>query len=244
MALPLSLILRIIAKGLKTFESFFESPVLRMTCQLRKKIAATILVLLACYASVEGFRFLAGPKGKLVMDRRVSSRAKGSPKAPVWIVEYIDFQCGTCGRASKVLGEYLEKYPSQIYLQVRFRPLVLSHEFALKSAIYAECAASQGRFWAFYEILFARQKEWASSGSPDGYFHAYAEEIGMDPKRLDACIGDEAVRKRVVAEKDEAMDLGVKSTPTFFINGNMIVGIEALKGELEAAFPEKEGSAS
>jgi len=178
------------------------------------------------------------------MDRRMSSRAKGDLSAPLWIVEYIDFQCVTCGLASEVVREYLEKYPSKIYLQIRFRPLILTHEFALKSAIYAECAASQGKFWPFYEILFKRQKDWVSSSSPDDLFHSYAKEIGVNVKKLDACLRDEAVKKRVIAEKDEAMDLGVKGTPTFFMNGKMVVGLEALKGELEAAFPEKKEGGS
>lgn len=205
----------------------------------RKKIAATLLILIACYASVKGLRYLTGPKGKILMDRRVSSRAKGNPGAPLWIVEYIDFQCETCGRASSILRETLEKHPSQIYLQARFRPLVLSREFALKSAIYAECAASQGKFWPFYDILFERQKDWVSSSSPDDLFHSYAKELGLNVKKLDICVQDEAVKKRVIAEKDEAMDLGVKSTPTFFMNGKMVVGLEALKEELNVAFPEK-----
>lgn len=209
-----------------------------------KKIAATVLILLACYASVEGLRFLAGPKGKWVMDRRISSRSKGNPGAPVWIVEYVDFQCGSCRLASGVLQETFKKYPSQIYLQVRFRPLVLAHLFALKSAIYAECAASQGKFWPFYEILFERQKDWGSSSSPDDLFHSYGKEIGMDLKKLDACIRNEDVKKKVIAEKDEAMDLGVKSTPTFFVNGKMVVGLEALQEELAADFPKKKEGTS
>ena len=172
----------------------------------------------------------------------MSSRSRGNPAARFWIVEYIDFQCSTCGRASGVLDGYFKKYPSQIYLQVRFRPLILTHEFALKSAIYAECAASQRKFWSFYEILFERQKDWAASSSPDDLFHSYAKEIGMNLGKLDHCIHDEAVKKKVIAEKDEAMDLGVKSTPTFFINGKMVVGIDALKEELAAAFPEKKES--
>lgn len=207
----------------------------------RKKIPATILILLACYASVEGLRLVTGPKGKVLLDRRISSRARGNPGAPLWIVEYVDFQCGICGRASGVLREYLEKHPSKIYLQVRFRPLVLTHEFALKSAVYAECAASQGKFWPFYEILFARQAAWASSSSPDDLFHSYVKEIGLNVERLDMCVQDEAVKKRIIAEKDEAMDLGVTSTPTFFINGRMVIGLDALKEDLAALFPEKKG---
>ncbi len=204
-----------------------------------QKIIATFIVLALCGGAVQAGRYFTGPKGKFIVDKRVSARSKGSPKASLWIVEYIDFQCGACSRVSGILREYLEKYPSQIYLQVRFRPLVLTHPFALKSAVYAECPASQGKFWPFYEILFTRQNDWASSDFPDDLFHSYAKEIGMNVKKLDICIQDEAVKKKVIAENDEAIDLGVKSTPTFFMNGKMVVGLDALKEELEAVFPEK-----
>lgn len=208
---------------------------------LRKKIFATVLVLVACYASVEGLRFLTGPKGKFYFDRRISSRAKGNPGAPVWIVEYVDFQCRTCRLASSVLREYMDRHPSQIYLQVRFRPLVMTHFYALKSALYAECAAAQGKFWPFYQLLFDRQDDWKDSFETDELFISYAKEAGLDVKALELCVADPRTKERVVVEKDEAMDLGIKSTPTFFINGRMVIGLDALREDLAMLFSGKEG---
>ena len=214
------------------------------TSKLRKKILATVFVLVFCAAFVQGLRLLTGPKGKFLLDRRVASRAKGNPGAPVWIVEYVDFQCGTCRLASVVLHEYLERTPSQIYLQVRFRPLVITHLYALKSAIYAECAASQGKFWPFYDLLFQHQDQWKDSLDADGLFVSYAREAGLDTKKLELCVSNPEAKKKVIAENDEAMDLGIRSTPTFFINGKLVVGLEALKEELSVHFPAKKETAA
>lgn len=198
----------------------------------QKKTLATFFALVFCVAAVQAGRYFTSPKGKLVFDKRATARAKGNPNAPIWIVEYVDFQCRTCRLGSAVLKDFVARHPGKVYLQVKFRPLVITHPYALKSAIYAECAANQGKFWPFYEALFDHQDEWKDSFETDDLFTAYARAAGINPKQLTACVADPETKKRVVAEKDEAMDLGVRSTPTFFINGNMVVGLEALKEEL------------
>ena len=206
---------------------------------IRKKILATIFVLVFCYAAVQEARLVAGPKGKFFFDQRVSSRAKGNPGAPHWIVEYLDFQCRPCRQAGPVLRSYLTKYPSQIYLQARFLPLILTNPYALKSALYAECAAAQGKFWPLHDLLFDRQESWESADDPDKLFVGYAKEAGLDLEKLKACIQDPSVKNKVVAEKDEAINLGVQTTPTFFVNAKKVVGVQALKEELEAYFSKK-----
>ncbi len=206
---------------------------------LTKKILVTVFVVMACYAAVQGVRLVTGPKGKFFFDKRVSSRAKGNPGAPLWIVEYLDFQCPPCRQAGPVLRSYLNKYPSQIYLQARFRPLLVSHVYALKSALYAECAADQGKFWVYHDLLFDRQEDWKSASDPDSLFFGYAKEAGMDLRKLDKCVHDPAVKERVIAEKDEAVGLGIQTTPTFFVNSKKVVGVQALKEELETFFSKK-----
>jgi protein-disulfide isomerase len=202
----------------------------------RRKIAAALLAGLLLWTAVQIGRILHG-RGAPRVEPRLAARSKGDPKARVWVVEYIDFQCSTCAEASKTLEKVLERHPKDLYIQVRLHPLVIAHPFALKSAIYAECAAEQGRFWPFHDLLFETQSEWAQAPMPDDLFHDYARRTGVDPGRLAACVDDPATKARVMAEKDAAIELGVRATPTFFVNGKKVVGPDSLEEELKAHFP-------
>lgn len=203
---------------------------------LRRKILATILVLAVCYGSVWFVRRFATHLKPPRSEERNSQRAKGDPRAKLWIVEYMDFECLECGLAGPVIDAYLAKYPSRIYFQTRFYPLVLNHRYALKSAIYAECAARQGRFWPFHDLLFAEQERWSQSGDPDVELRRLALKSGLDLRTLDACVQVPPAKQAVLKEKEEALALGIRATPTFFLNGKAVVGLEALKRELDDYF--------
>jgi len=208
----------------------------------KAKFKAVIFVLLLSISSVYAARALITSQNAVPrLDKRNEARVKGTPNAPLWIVEYSDFQCDNCRQAYFVMKEYLEKYPSQIFLQVRFYPITRQHLYALKAAIYAECAAGQKKFWEFHDILFEKQDEWAVSQDPDSLFLGYALKVGIDPKVLEACVNDPKIKGKVEEEKIAGRDIGVDATPTFFIGGKMITGAKALREELEAYFsPEKE----
>ncbi len=212
------------------------------TSVLKKKFLITGLIVVACLTAIGLARQMTGPRGELFPDRRIVARAKGNPKADLWIVEFVDFQCGTCRTASLVMKEYLSKYPTQFYLQVRFHPLEKTHPHAMQSAIFADCASRQNKFWPYETVLFERQEEWIQSPDPTDQFHAYGQTVGLDRAKLDACVEDPATRERIAKEKGENEALGVRATPTFFINGKMVVGTKALKEVLDPYFSGQQSS--
>ena len=189
-----------------------------------------------CIGSIHGARIFFGPHGEVTLDKRILNRSKGNPAASVWIVEYMDYQCPSCRMASKVLDAYFKEYPSNLYLQVRFHPLK-QHPHGLESALYAECAMSQNKFWEFHSLLFENQVEWRESSNATEKFHDYAKKTGLDLKKFDTCAADPLTKDRVLQENIESIALGVNSTPTFFINGKMIVGPKPLMAELKAISP-------
>ena len=160
------------------------------------------------------------------------NRSKGNPKAAVHIIEYIDFQCPSCVKGALMLKGYLQKYPSQIYLEVRYYPITKIHQYALKSALYAECAARQNKFWPFQDLLAQGQSQWSRLLNVDSTFRAMAKEANLDMAKLESCISDEKVKEVIFKEKTEAKAFGVDSTPTYFVNGKMVVGIIELQKEL------------
>ncbi len=202
------------------------------------KTLTTFFIVLFCVVAVYGVKSLTPSSKTASLDKRQLLRSKGDPGGGLWIVEYADFQCKSCQVASTILESYLNRYPSRIYLQTRFHPMK-SHPHAVKSAIYAECAAKQGKFWEFHDLLFQRQHEWTKLPYIDEAFSGYAESAGLNLKKLNACVNNPQTEKTVLKEKEEGAALGVLSTPTFFINGKMAVGPKGLVDELEAYFREE-----
>jgi len=203
-----------------------------------KVIAGVILVVISVALVAVG-RYHFGPKGRLTFDPRTSSRSQGNPHAPIWVVEYLDYQCKSCALSVPIIHEFMSKHPGKVYLQLRFHPLPRAHRHAIRAAIYGECAAKQKKFWPMHNLLFEKQDEWGPSESPDAFFNRYAVQAGLDDQRLSACVDDPATKTAVMAERDEGQAIGVKSTPTFFVNGKMSVGVIGLKELLEAQSGQK-----
>jgi protein-disulfide isomerase len=208
-----------------------------MKTAVLRKMAASFLLTAFCAAAVWGFRAWSAAQPPKV-DPRLAARSKGDPRSKVWIIEYVDFQCETCAAASKGLSEFLKKHPDAFYLQTRYHPLVKKHQYALKSAIYADCAAEEGRFWPFQDLLFEKQPEWSMSPDADSKFAEYALAAGLDAQKMSACVSGPAAKDRVMKEKDESTELGVQATPTFFVNGKKLVGVDEIAKELKELFPE------
>lgn len=168
-----------------------------------------------------------------------AARAKGNPQARVKIVEYIDFQCPACAAGIKVIKDLFEKYPNDFYVQVRYFPLTNMHHHAMISALYSECAARQGKFWALNDLMIPQQSQWAQLINPEPVFQAMASQAGMDLSRLNSCLASDDARKVINNEKSLGQSMGITSTPTYFINNKMVVGTKSLHDELKAYFPEE-----
>ena len=186
----------------------------------KNKVVLTLFILLLCVGMIHGARFFFGPHGRVTLDKRILNRSKGNPAASVWIVEYMDYQCPSCRLATKMLDAYFKQYPSKLYLQIRFHPLK-QHPHGLESALYAECAMRQKKFWEFHHLLFENQSEWRETSDATQKFHDYAKEAGLDLTKLDACLVNPLTKDTVLQENIDSVALGIHSTPTFFINGKI-----------------------
>jgi protein-disulfide isomerase len=166
-----------------------------------------------------------------------SFRTKGKPGAKIQVVEYTDFQCPACAKASVMIDEVFKKYPDKAYLELKYFPLP-RHNFARKASIYADCAGAQGKFWPFHDVIFKSQSSWDKMSSVDEYFMQLAVSLGLDGGKLDACVKDEDVAEKIAKDVESGKARGVNSTPTFFVNGKMIVGGQALVREIETLLGE------
>ena len=205
---------------------------------MRHKFLFKILIVIVCVGSVFVARVLK-PNSEELLKKRVAERSLGDPKAPIQVVEYFDYQCPPCSTVRAVLDDWMIKHPGKIYLQLRYYPLA-AHSHALKAALYAECAARQeGKFFKFHNLLFDHQTEWAREAYPQLKFLIYAEKAELALSRFDVCVKDPEIEKFVNEERAKADSLGVKITPSFFVNGKMVVGVKALLEELDAVVNQK-----
>lgn len=148
---------------------------------------------------------------------------RGSKDAPVTIVEFSDFQCPFCKNATATVKQVVDKYEGKVKLVFRDFPIATLHPLAPKAHEAARCAADQGKFWEYHDILFDRSPR----QSPDD-LKKYADELKLDQTAFAQCLDSGKQQESIGRDIQEGTSLGVTGTPTFFINGRELVGAQPL----------------
>ncbi len=174
---------------------------------------------MAIFVAVTGFLLIPSPAG-YVTGEAYSWNIKGAHAAKVTIVEYSDFECPYCGRAEPTIKQILEKYPDDVQLVYKHFPLP-SHSNSWKAAEASECAAEQGKFWEYHDMLFENQDALYTPMLKD-----YAKQLGLDTDKFNNCLDSNTMKARVENDAEEGKSLGVSGTPAFFVNGKMISGAQ------------------
>lgn len=149
-------------------------------------------------------------------------RRLGSDRAPITIVEFSDFQCPYCQQSVKILKALRQLYGERIRIVYRDY-LGPNHPYSLRAAEAARCAGEQGRFWEYHDLLFARQ-----SAGKGWDFLALAKELGLQQPVFEGCLSSGRFREQITKDLQDGLQLGITSTPTFFINGRPVVGAQPL----------------
>ncbi len=148
--------------------------------------------------------------------------ARGPEDARVTVIEFADFQCPYCGRFhSQTLPLILQEYGDRIRFVYRDFPLTASHPFAEKAAEAGECAHEQGKFWEYHDVLYLNQGalDRASLGR-------YAQNLGLDTGTFDRCLDSGKYAAEVANDLQAGAAAGVRGTPAFFVNGELISGAQ------------------
>ena len=194
------------------------------------KKSATIIIIIGAVLAVIVFKAVLGFL-RLREHNTDEARSKGPADAKIKIVEYIDFQCPACAQGAIYLKDLMGQNQGAIRLELNYFPLSM-HRHAFTSAKYAECAARQNKFWPVHDLIIERQSNWSRLSDAATAFDQIAQEANLDRNTLDDCLKDEQVDKALLASKDRGDKLGIKSTPTYFINGQLLVGVKSLKDQL------------
>jgi protein-disulfide isomerase len=163
---------------------------------------------------------LEAPESARIPVRAVGP-SRGPGDAPVVIVEFSDFQCPYCRTVVPTVKQVLERNPSTVRWVFRDFPIATIHPTAPKAHEAARCAGAQGKFWEYHDLLFERPAR-----QTDALLKGYADELKLDATAFAACLDGGKFAAAVQADLEEGTDLGVTGTPTFYINGRMLVGAQ------------------
>jgi protein-disulfide isomerase len=148
--------------------------------------------------------------------------AIGPEDAPVTLEEFGDFECPPCGQLHPVLKTMEKEFGPRLRVIFREFPLVPTHPHALPAARSAEAAGLQGKFWEMHDLLYENQKIWHEEFDARPTFEGYAKTLGLDLERFRRDVSSQVVEQRVFLDGKRAHDLGVKGTPTVFLNGREV----------------------
>lgn len=142
----------------------------------------------------------------------------GPAKSPITVVAFIDFECPFSQENYQVFNEVMETYGGGVNVVFKSLPLASLHPNALPAAEAAACANAQGKFWPFYHHLFNTQK--LSSADLD----AAGQAVGLDMTAFTQCRNNHQFFSAIEQDVKDASSLGVRGTPTYFINNEVFEG--------------------
>jgi protein-disulfide isomerase len=149
----------------------------------------------------------------------IAPHMKGNPTATVTLTEYSDFQCPACASFAPYVSALVDQYGDRLQFEYKHFPLISIHPQAVPGAKAAEAAAQQGKFFEMHDKLFENQSTWSASSNPTRFFETYASELGLDVELFKRHYKASMIEDAIEADFAEARELGLTSTPSFFLNG-------------------------
>jgi RNA polymerase sigma factor (sigma-70 family) len=167
---------------------------------------------------------------RLGLDRGPS---RGPDNAPVTIVVFQDLMCKYCSVVLGTIDQVFDEYPGKLRVVVKQFPV---HKEAVLAAEASLAADAQGKFWELHDVMMANQEDLSRDA-----IVAYAKQAGLDDKKIAAALDNHTYKDDLKKEVDAAVEVGVKATPEFLINGKDFTGarpIESFRAEIDAALAE------
>ncbi|HEX3863919.1 MAG TPA: DsbA family protein [Stellaceae bacterium] len=166
----------------------------------------------------------AGGSSQNVLAVNDADHVLGKADAPITIVEYASLSCPHCAHfESTVLPKLKEKWIDTGKAKLVLRDFPLDQP-AMQAAMLAHCVPAE-RYYPLVESLFSTQEKWVIAKDPKAALEKLTRFAGIGPKEFDACLGNTQVQNQVAQSRLTAtQQLGVDSTPTFFVNGKKFEG--------------------
>lgn len=138
--------------------------------------------------------------------------------AKVELVKFSDYQCPACKYFVPFENQLKQDYGDDIKITVKHFPLSM-HPYAHLAARSVEAARVQGKYKEMHDMIFEGQEQW-SRGNAEATFIGYARALELDVEKFQQDMNSADMNRIVMADRREGRDLGISSTPTFFVNGD------------------------
>lgn len=176
------------------------------------------------------------PEASLATASPAASPVARTARGTITIEEFGDYQCPPCGAVHPLLKSIKSEFGTRVRFFFYHLPLTQVHENAMPAAHAAVAAGLQGRFWEMHDVLYARQREWAEVEDLHPLALTYARQLGLDVDRFARDMDSPQVDATVAADLQRAAARGVNSTPTIFVDGQMVdndkLSLESLRKDL------------
>lgn len=185
----------------------------------RKRILSGVLIVTVLVTLVLGVRQARGHSKAFALE---PWRVMGRPDAPVFLAVFSDFACPYCDKIRSTLNEMLESYPEDLKIVFKHFPLGI-HPPAVPAAEASECAADQGKFWKYHDLLFERRSEWYGSKDLRNLLISYGKDMGLEEESFRSCVESGAKKQVVEQNRREGRNSFVSGTPTLLLNGTKVL---------------------
>jgi protein-disulfide isomerase len=167
------------------------------------------------------------PDPEKIRTTGLETMSLGSKDAKVTIIEYASMTCSHCARFhTDTYAKFKQTYVDTGKVRYEFREFPLD-PLAVAGSMLARCAAedkSQDQYFALVDLLFSQQRNWAFVDKPVDALFQTVRQAGFSQEKAEICLKRQDIYERVNASKKQGTDMGVESTPTFFINGTKYAG--------------------
>jgi protein-disulfide isomerase len=197
----------------------------RRQAKKQGKINQVILIIggLIAFVALMAIVSSSGSGPEVASERLNLDPVLGNPDAPVTIIEYAAYSCTACRSwyNGNIIQQILNDYPDQVNFVHRDFP-VITPAYDRRAAEMAQCALDQGQdqFWDYHAALFRR----FNSGDSIDDLLLLGEEVGLDSAALSTCVNDNTHRATVQYNEQRGHDLGLRGTPAFLVNGELLYG--------------------
>jgi len=210
----------------------------RASLQQRKSYQSIMDKARSLYAQEGVVIKLQEPEAPRVRVNIGDAKIRGPENAAVTIVEFSDYQCPACRKNHETMKAVMEGYKDQVEWVFKDFPL-RSHQWAAKAAEASHCAAEQGKFAEYQDVLFSSNQDLTPL-----QLQAYAVEIGLVAEQFQKCLDTGKYQSLVEKSVQDGLSIGVNSTPTLVINGRMTAGgqsVESMKKLIDEELAKKAG---
>lgn len=160
--------------------------------------------------------------GEKVVDISVDDDPSyGAEDSPVTMIEFSSFTCGYCGLYHReTFPKIEEEYIKTGKVRYVYRDFPLGESAQLAHCAF-QCANEQGKFWEYVDVLFKNQGEQDEEG-----LKKFAVDLGADGEDFAACLSSGKYKDEIQKDLEDGQKAGVEGTPSFFINGRLVVGAQ------------------